>query len=437
MKIVTVFIFIACFLSCLSARGTDTARMPDSGNNGLKYNFTYNFQTDMKGRILLLVPYRFYHEASASVNFIARKNKEGHDEFCFAGIGGTGYVMTTGGLRGTSLYFFTADYDLEKAAKFRENKIVDFKKAEPYYSENIRKIRRRPMKILSTTEDSIRFNRDPRGIHYNSQVNIRLTDSHSFTYSNIYKILGKVLNLYNHSFLPGGGRRPHPIHGQPDAVLSGASSQKFAENTNFHKVLAKRGWHPQPIHGQPDAVLSGASSQKLAENTNFQKVLAKRGWHPQPIHGQPDVVLSGASSQKLAENTNFHKVLAKSEDRPKVNRLEQLSHRLWFSKPLDFSKPLEEVVRLTSQYAEKNLRFKQKQKFKIQYRITALDNIHMEICGESYPDVIMGKKMKIRHILRKIKLRLEDEVVKEDMIFIDFRDKKGKGGTIRLKLQLL
>jgi hypothetical protein len=325
MKIVIVFIFIAC----LSAWGADTAGTPVFGNEKLKYNFTYNFQTDMKGRILLVVPYRFFHEASASVNFIAGKNKEGHDEFCFAGIGATGYVMTTGGLRGTSLYFFTADYDLEKAAKFRENKIVDFKKAESYYSENIRKIRRRPMKISSTTDDSIRFSRDPRGIHHHSRVNLQLTDPHSFTYSNIYKILGKVLNLYNHSFLP------------------------------------------------------------------------------------------------------------KHEERFEKNRLEQYIHRVWFSKPLDFSKPLEEAARLTSQYAEKNLRFKQKQKFKIQYRITALDNNNMEICGESYPDVSIGKKMKIRHVIRRIKLRLEDGVLMEDMIYIDFKDKKGKGGTIRLKLRLL
>jgi Tol biopolymer transport system component/C-terminal processing protease CtpA/Prc len=36
-----------------------------------------------------------------------------------------------------------------------------------------------------------------------------------------------------------GGRRPQPIHGQPDAALSGTSSQKFAEKTKFHTVLVK------------------------------------------------------------------------------------------------------------------------------------------------------------------------------------------------------
>ncbi|MGD2086743.1 MAG: peptidylprolyl isomerase [Candidatus Aminicenantes bacterium] len=35
------------------------------------------------------------------------------------------------------------------------------------------------------------------------------------------------------------GRRPHPIHGQPDAVLSRTSSQKFDEKRGVHKVIVK------------------------------------------------------------------------------------------------------------------------------------------------------------------------------------------------------
>jgi cyclophilin family peptidyl-prolyl cis-trans isomerase/HEAT repeat protein len=35
------------------------------------------------------------------------------------------------------------------------------------------------------------------------------------------------------------GRRPQPIHGQPDDVPLGTSSQKFAEKTKFHKVIVK------------------------------------------------------------------------------------------------------------------------------------------------------------------------------------------------------
>jgi glycosyltransferase involved in cell wall biosynthesis len=41
-------------------------------------------------------------------------------------------------------------------------------------------------------------------------------------------------------------------------------------------ILSKRGRRPQPIHGQPDVVLSEASSQKFAEKTKLQKVLVKK-----------------------------------------------------------------------------------------------------------------------------------------------------------------
>jgi hypothetical protein len=42
------------------------------------------------------------------------------------------------------------------------------------------------------------------------------------------------------------------------------------------KNSSKSGWHPHPIHGQPDAVLSEAASQKLVFFASFFKILTKR-----------------------------------------------------------------------------------------------------------------------------------------------------------------
>jgi anaerobic selenocysteine-containing dehydrogenase len=56
----------------------------------------------------------------------------------------------------------------------------------------------------------------------------------------------------------------------------GASSQKFSEKTKIQKVLVKRGRRPHPIHGQPDAVLSEASSQKLVFFASFYRILIKK-----------------------------------------------------------------------------------------------------------------------------------------------------------------
>lgn len=172
-----------------------------------RYRFSYNFQMEIKGRILLFIPYRLYYEAGAEVKLKSQTTDTSTMDLAFDGIGSTGFVMSTGGLTGTSLWFFTGDYDQDKSHHFAREKINRFKKSYPYYAKKIKKIRLRPMTILSRSGQAIQFSRTPSGIHLNPQVSIKLTESHSRTYSNIYKILGKWLAAYNHSFLPESGIR--------------------------------------------------------------------------------------------------------------------------------------------------------------------------------------------------------------------------------------
>jgi protein phosphatase len=85
-----------------------------------------------------------------------------------------------------------------------------------------------------------------------------------------------------------------------EQLINLANQAGGTDNITAIIITLSRGRHPQPIHGQPDAALSGTSSQKFAKKT---KGINKRGWHPQPIHGQPDAALSGASSQKFDKKT--------------------------------------------------------------------------------------------------------------------------------------
>jgi len=321
-----IFLFFGFFLLCFDGSGNQTGTSNSNGDSSLNYTFTYNYQMDMKGKILFFITYRFYYEASASVNFISKVNKKDQYDFFFNGIKRTGYVMTTGGLTGNSLYFFTADYSKKNSTEFSEKKINSFKITNPYYAKNIKKIRLRPMVILSKNPKALRFTRDKRGIHYHPEVNIRLTDSHSHTYSNIYKILGKWLMAYNHSFLPKNGNGFEGLKYRPD--------------------------------------------------------------------------------------------------------------QYWYSSPLDFSRVLEAAAKLSSRRAEKQARFKQEKRFQLQYRIKSHKKNFLEICGESFPNVRIWKNMKIKHVLRKVKLRLNDSVVMEDSILLNFRDTKGRGGTVRLNLYI-
>jgi len=42
------------------------------------------------------------------------------------------------------------------------------------------------------------------------------------------------------------------------------------------KIMLKGGWHPQPIHGQPDAVLSGLHLKACRKNKVSQSISIKR-----------------------------------------------------------------------------------------------------------------------------------------------------------------
>ena len=286
-----------------------------------RYNFQYFIKMDVQGTFLLFIKYRFYYEASASVNFIAQSENLTHDTLVFDGIDQTGYVITTGGLRGNSLYFFTADTNLERGAQFREKKLSAFMSENPYYASRIRKIRRRPMQILSQTWDSIQFKRDKRGIHTDSSVKIKLTSSKSLTYSNIYEILGEMILAYNHSFLPD-------------------------------------------------------------ENQSLLN------WD---------------------------------------------SESTWESVPLDFTRVFSRFASLASEGAKRHSRVKQKKRFKMHYKVIETKDSRITIDGESFPGVKIMRNSKLNHVYRRIELL--ENVVKKDVIVLDFRDKYGKGGLIHLSLR--
>jgi hypothetical protein len=167
-----------------------------------EYTFRYFGQVEYQGKILNILSYRFFHEASASVRFQKTMDEKGLEDYRYLDIDGPGYVMTTGGLNGNSLYFFTADYDMDRAQRFQEARITSFLDELPSYAKTINKIRQRPMTILSQNPEDLQFKRSRAGIHLDSAVRLQLSDSHSQTYSNIYEILGVLLLAFNHSCLP-------------------------------------------------------------------------------------------------------------------------------------------------------------------------------------------------------------------------------------------
>jgi protein phosphatase len=52
-----------------------------------------------------------------------------------------------------------------------------------------------------------------------------------------------------------------------EQLINLANQAGGADNITAIIITLSRGWHPQPIHGQPDAALSGTSSQKFDKKT--------------------------------------------------------------------------------------------------------------------------------------------------------------------------
>jgi tetratricopeptide (TPR) repeat protein len=77
------------------------------------------------------------------------------------------------------------------------------------------------------------------------------------------------------------GTRAKELFADPQGVIFAAMAgyeigPLLEEQNNFLLRLAKSGWHPHPIHGQPDGVLSEASSQMLVFFTSFYRILIKK-----------------------------------------------------------------------------------------------------------------------------------------------------------------
>jgi len=87
-----------------------------------------------------------------------------------------------------------------------------------------------------------------------------------------------------------------------------AFNQKFLQGVQmFHgAVFSKRGRRPQPIHGQTDAVLSGHHLKKDCFFCFLLQDINKRGWHPQPFKSvASDVVKTPGINKKFVFSQTF------------------------------------------------------------------------------------------------------------------------------------
>lgn len=174
-----------------------------AGNDHYRLSFRVKF--DAHGKVLLIIPFRIYFNAAASVEL---EKGAGQNDFRFVRVDQPGYMARTMGFGGRTLGVFTADYHKRAFLPFSSRISRDIQNNEPYYGKYINKIQRYPFDLVISKFNPLGFTRSTGGIHDNItggiSVKYRYPGIKINTYFRIYEILTDVLLAFNHRILPTG-----------------------------------------------------------------------------------------------------------------------------------------------------------------------------------------------------------------------------------------
>ena len=179
-------------------------------NGQIPYRFSFKITGGARGRILLIIPYRFYYEASAAVDFLATMRNDGTLDFRYADLPEAGYMMRTTGFSGRSVIILTAHYKKDRQLP-AANRVFDIFRAEASeYSRRVERVFKHPFEVIYGRNYPFGFTRSVGGVHHDVYDHILLKyagGAKKFkVYFNVYKIMAALLQVYSHSCLPEGGR---------------------------------------------------------------------------------------------------------------------------------------------------------------------------------------------------------------------------------------
>ncbi len=172
------------------------------------YEFFFKISGGARGNILLIIPYRFYYEISAAVDFSAAFREDGSLQFQFADLPKVGYMLRTTGYSGKSIVILTAHDDMTRHLAAANQVLAAFKKEASEYARRVKQAFKHPFDVISYHNPGAGFLRSADGIHHNMFNNLDLKylgHAKNFdVYFNVFKIMTILLGVYNHSFLPAG-----------------------------------------------------------------------------------------------------------------------------------------------------------------------------------------------------------------------------------------
>ena len=175
------------------------------------YRFFFKISGGATGHLLLIIPYRFYYEVSATVDFVADTGTDGSTEFHYSALPDPGYMMRTTGFSGRSIILLTAHFDRDRHQPAAQQIYDVFQRQLSEYSKRVKTVYKHPFDVVFTQNHPLGFTRSAGGVHRDIYDHIELEyigGARKFkVYFNVYKIMSSLIRVYNHSYLPPGGRR--------------------------------------------------------------------------------------------------------------------------------------------------------------------------------------------------------------------------------------
>lgn len=191
---------------------------------GQDYLASYFFSGQAQGKILLVIPYRVYFQASAELVFRAGAEAEGLTRFSAAGPPGPALLIRTLGFKGRHLAVLVGRQGDHRETAERE--LARWQETQPDFARYVKN----PFFLFffpETDPDSppaFRRSRDGRHLEIGGSVRLQplRSDQDDQVESNFYPMLLAALNFYGHSCLPPENADPGRGWHSEDIDLSSA-----------------------------------------------------------------------------------------------------------------------------------------------------------------------------------------------------------------------
>lgn len=193
----------------------------------------------------------------------------------------------------------------------------------------------------------------------------------------------------------------------------------------MNKTIAKRPFKILPINLNSFSFLRSASGL----NSNFCKNIK---------------LVKPSGMKRYNDSFNIYKLMSKMLELhnysilPGVGLKKMLSSiHSWKSRKMNYTKDLNELSHLADFKSDKYVKFKQGKSFKLKFSLVSTKNGIATIFGVAKPRISVGMGLKIKKVIRKIRIRIKDEVLLQDYFYLDAKDGDNRGWSFVSNLKLI